>query len=381
MTTSDSSLLENAIIKLLSRHEYYGHILLQLKIEFDIACPTAGVTIKNSRLHLSINPTWFGRLSLDQQVFILQHEAAHIMLGHLGEERKPNPIDMRLMNIAMDAAIHEILAQAKTLFVGDADCGPITVEGLRQHLQNDTIESKETSEYYFNFLKQCQNDLIEVLSTLDVHSWDDNESADVDMKKALTVSVLENASRQCSSDRVPSEAISTIERFKKQTVNWRALLRRYITSQLDVDSKVSRSRRNRRYGFLVPGKKRQHCSKIVAIVDTSASMDISQLNAVWSELDRMTKQGYEVTVIEADVAVQRSYLFDPKKTVDFKGRGGTIYQVALDAAMKFVPDVVIYLTDLDPYDVPQKPKFPVVWAAVDRGGFIPTFGRIVDVIV
>ena len=369
---------ENVIIRLLSRNEYYGHILLQLKTEFNIRVTTAGVCIKNSNIHLMINPEWFQLLTPDQQIFVLQHELAHIILGHLGEEKKPNPKDMQIANIAMDTAIHEILTQAKTLFNDDdVNCKLITVEALRQMVNNTGILNNETTEYYFNFLKKEKEELLEKIKTMDIHGWQNGE--DPDIGKALTLGVLEAAAQQCSAGTIPGEALVTIDRLKKQTVNWRAALRRYTISQVDINTKTTRNRRNRRYGFLTPGKKKSFCPKVVNIVDTSGSMGVNQLNAVWAELQKMEKQGYDITVIEADTMVQKSYKFDSKKNVTFTGQGGTLYQSALSFAEKFKPDVVIYLTDLDPADIPEKPKFPVIWAAVSRGGYKPSFGHIIDI--
>jgi predicted metal-dependent peptidase len=285
------------------------------------------------------------------------------------------------MNIAMDTAIHEILTQAKTLFPNEDDIEPCTVESIRKLTGSDDIKNNETTEYYFNFLKQLKNDLIDQLGKFDEHDFTEGDpnGEGVDIGKALTVGLLEKAKAQAGAGNVPGEALLTIEKFKKSITNWRAILRRFTTSMVDDNVRISRNKRNRRYGFVIPGKKKSFKPKVVAIVDTSGSMDQSRLAGVWSELIKMEKQGYEIVLIEADAKVQKIREFSSRGDIKFSGGGGTLYQEALDVATTLKPDVCIYLTDMDPADNPTKPRYPVIWAAVARGGFKPTFGVVIDV--
>lgn len=380
MTISYQQAYEDTVIRLISRHEYYAHILLQLKVNFDPKFPTLGVAIRNGQVHLMIGTEFFLKQTEEQRVFILMHEMAHIILGHLGKERNPNPDDHKIMNIAMDTAIHEILTQAKTLFV-DSDFKPCTVESIRTLTNSPDIKNNETTEYYFNFLKQLKNDLIEQLGKFDEHDFTEGDDGKdgMDIGKALTVGLLEKAKSQTGAGTIPGEAMLTIEKFKKSNTDWRAVLRRYTASMVDVSTKITRNKRNRRYGFMIPGKKKTFMPRVVAIVDTSGSMDQSRLASVWSELIKLEKQGYEIMLIEADAKVQKVIEFSSRGDIKFAGGGGTLYQEALDVATSLKPDVVIYLTDLDPADKPMKPRYPVIWGAVARGGFKPTFGVIVDI--
>jgi predicted metal-dependent peptidase len=374
---------EDTIIRMISRSPYYAHILLQLKLQFIPNFPSAGVGISNGQIRLIIGSSFFLGLNEEQRVFVMMHEMGHIILGHLGTERSGNKEDHKIMNIAMDTAIHEILTQAKVLFTNDEDMNPCTVESLRKLVEDDTIKNNETTEYYFNFLKKLKEELKEKLKDFkfDEHDFTegDPDSDAVDIGKALTVGLLEKAGNATGAGEIPSDALVTIDKFKKSVKNWRAILRRYTTSMVDVDTRVTRNKTNRRYGVQLAGKKKKFHPKVVTIVDTSGSMDQDRLADVWKELVRMEKQGYEIMVIEADAKVQKVKEFNSKTNINFTGGGGTLYQEALDVAAKLKPDVVIYLTDLDPADHPTKPRFPVIWAAVARGGYNPDFGVIIDI--
>lgn len=376
---------QNTVIRLISRHEYYAHILLQLKVSFiDNPKLTLGVGISNSQVHLYIGNDFFLNSSDDQRVFYLQHEMAHIMLGHLGLERRGNVEDHKIMNIAMDTAIHEILTQSKSLFPDKEFMQPCTVESLREMCKDDTIKNNETTEYYFNFLKTLKDDLKEKLKDFkfDEHNFAEKESeANIDIGKALTVGILEKAKEKMAAGTIPGEAELTIEKYKKNAKNWRAILRRYATSMVDNNTKVTKNKRNRRYGFIIPGKKKTFNPKIVAIVDTSGSMDSDRIAKVFVELVRMEKQGYEILLIEADAKVQKVREFSSRGNIKFNGGGGTLYQPALDQAAKLNPDVCIYMTDLDPADSPVKPRFNMIWLDVSGGSgfFKPDFGTIITV--
>jgi predicted metal-dependent peptidase len=373
---------EDTVITLISRNPFYAHILLQLKVNFVKDFPTLGVEIKDSQVNLIIGIDFFVKATIDQRVFFLMHEMAHIILGHLGIERRGNPKDARIMNIAMDTAIHEILTQSKTLFDKDSPIKPFTVESIRELTKNNSIKNNETTEYYFNFLKTLKDEMIEQMKDLDQHDFMEGEGEEgnsIDIGKAITMGLLEKASRQVGAGKTPSDALLTIEKFKKSTKNWKAILRRYTTSVVDSDVRMTRNKRHKRYGFLVAGRKKTFNPRVVCIVDTSGSMDSKRLDSAFAELVRMEKQGYEIVLIEADAKVQKVREFSSRKDIKFNGGGGTLYQAALDEASKHRPDICIYLTDLDPADRPLKPRFPVIWAAVANGGYKPDFGVIVEI--
>ena len=379
---------QDTVIRLISRHEFYAHILLQLKVRFvDNPKMTLGVGIRNSQVELVVGNEFFMKSNNDQRVFYLQHEMAHIILGHLGLERRGDPNDHKIMNIAMDTAIHEILINSKTLFTDDKFIKPCTVEGLRKMVENNDIKNNETTEYYFNFLKQLKEEIREKLKDykFDEHDFQegdgDGNPFDIDLGKALTVGLLEKAKEKMGAGTTPGEAEITIEKYKKSVKNWRAILRRYTTSMVDSNTKVTRNKRNRRYGFVIPGKKKTFKPRVVCIVDTSGSMDKDRLDKVMAELLKMEKQGYEIMLIEADAAVQKVREFSSRGNLKIHGGGGTLYNPALDEATKLNPDVCIYMTDLDPADIATKRRYPVIWMDVSggKGSYKPDFGVIVEV--
>lgn len=382
--------MEDAIIKLISdpNTEFFAHVLMQLRISVSTKVPTAGVTVTKSGVHMLVNPTFWASHTINDQCLLLIHEMAHVILGHL-YDRGDNYAnsDKKLANIAMDAAIHEIVTGIKTSKgLGEM---VVTVERLRKELKNPNILSNETSEYYYNFLKQASNEMQEkikkALETLDEHTFMDGEGEeiDADFSRSLTGAILENAIRKTKegAGNVPHAAEITLNKLNKSKVNWRAVLRRYIGSNSDIDKRTSRNRRNRRINDInVAGTRKKFAPRIVLCVDTSGSMSGDPLEQVAAEMLAMTKMGYEIHVVEADCEVKRHYPFDKRKFTNFVGGGGTYYQSAIDFAVKLKPDVILFLGDMDSADIPSEPKgIPFCWISI--GGHEPpaSFGKFIKV--
>ena len=110
--------IENAIIKLINNDEFYAHIIMNMKIVTSKSVPTLGVGVINNSLTLLYNEQFFNGFSIDEQCLLLQHECAHIMLGHLIDRaERVKPEDRLIKNIAEDAAIHEILTKIKITLI------------------------------------------------------------------------------------------------------------------------------------------------------------------------------------------------------------------------------------------------------------------------
>lgn len=380
--------MEDAVIKLISdpNTEFFAHILMQIRIQVSTKVPTAGVTINKNGVLMYVNPTFWSGHTLNDQCLLLVHEMAHVILGHL-YDRGDNysKEDKMLANIAMDAAIHEIVTGIKTSKgLGEM---VVTVERLRKELNNPNILSNETSEYYFNFLKQqsdkMQEKIKELLKTLDEHDFMENEEVDSDFSRSITGSILENAMRKTKegAGNIPQAAEITLNKLNTSKVNWRAILRRYIGSNSDIDKRISRSRRNRRVDDInVAGTRKKFAPNIVLCVDTSGSMGGDPLEQVAAEMLAMTKMGYDIHVVEADCEVKRHYPFDKRKFDNFVGGGGTMYSPAIDFAVKLKPDVIIFLGDGDSADTPVQPKgIPFVWITIGDGNPPVDWGKQIKV--
>ncbi|WP_460450319.1 vWA domain-containing protein [Alsobacter sp. SYSU BS001988] len=169
-------------------------------------------------------------------------------------------------------------------------------------------------------------------------------------------------------------------------VDWRAELRRFADESTVRDT--SWSRPNRRFawqGVTLPGSVAIAPSHLVAVVDTSGSMDRAALRAIAAELQSILDEGAaeRVTIIDCDTRVNAAETFATGDTIraDFKGRGGTKFSPAFAWIEEHAPDAsaILYLTDLDCRDFGPEPAAPVLWAQTDAAARSVPFGDIIRV--
>jgi predicted metal-dependent peptidase len=129
---------------------------------------------------------------------------------------------------------------------------------------------------------------------------------------------------------------------------------------MSIDS--SRKRRSRRFGLLSPGIIKEPILKLGVALDTSGSVHDKYLTQFFSELNKLHNMGYEIHVVQADMVVQSSELYNPKKPIQVKGRGGTAFQPAIDALDKIECDALVYFTDGETGRETPKSKKPILWA-------------------
>lgn len=218
---------------------------------------------------------------------------------------------------------------------------------------------------------------------VDDHSmWQQgNQDAEyVTEKVKQTVNKAVEASGGREAGTIPTDVVQMIEALNYKPRDWKNDLQRFVSRTSEIIMESSRKVRNRRYGILYPGVKVYPKLTLAAAVDTSGSMSDEALNQIAAELAHIAKNNVEIWVIEADCVVQNVWKFDVKKLKEFKGRGGTAYQPALDKAAELDVDGLIYFGDMDSADRPKKPKYPVMWAVVNSGQKPPaTWGMVTEV--
>ncbi len=192
--------------------------------------------------------------------------------------------------------------------------------------------------------------------TAEEQAWDEA------MHQALNIARAEG--------KVPGQVEETIQGAHASTLDWRTLLRRYMTDTASHD--YSWSVPNRRFidgGLYLPSIRSEGIETIAVIVDTSGSLPSGTLAEFWAELREVAAEIRPETVIvlQVDAAVQDAAEYAPDDLPDeiaVKGRGGTDFRPGfawLDA-QGIQPGVCLYFTDMECSDYPEvEPGFPVAW--------------------
>ena len=184
------------------------------------------------------------------------------------------------------------------------------------------------------------------------------------------------ASLAKAEGRMPGAVEETVRGAHASTLDWRALLRRFMTGAAKSD--YSWSVPNRRFidsGLYLPSLRSEGMDAIAVIVDTSGSVDTATLAAFWSEVREaaMETDPARVIVLQVDTAVRDAAEYPPDDLPDeivVRGRGGTDFRPGFEwlEAHGVQPAVCLYFTDMACDRYPEEePPFPVLWCDWQSG--------------
>ena len=170
--------------------------------------------------------------------------------------------------------------------------------------------------------------------------------------------------------KLPGAVEETVRNAHAGTLDWRSLLRRYMTDAARRD--YSWSVPNRRFidsGLYLPSIRSEGMDAIAVIVDTSGSLPARTLTDFWAELREVATEirPDSVHVLQVDAAVQDAAEYAPDDLPDeiaLKGRGGTDFRPGFEwlDEQGIQPGVCLYFTDMLCSNYPEtEPGFPTIW--------------------
>ena len=170
--------------------------------------------------------------------------------------------------------------------------------------------------------------------------------------------------------KVPGRVEDTVRSAHASTLDWRTLLRRYMTDAASRD--YSWSAPNRRFidgGLYLPSIRSDGIESIAIIIDTSGSLPPQTLADFWAELREIVDEirPGRVIVLQVDAALQDAAEYEPDDLPDeivLKGRGGTDFRPGFEWLddQGIQPGVCLYFTDMECSSYPQtEPDFGVLW--------------------
>ena len=218
---------------------------------------------------------------------------------------------------------------------------------------------------------------------MDAHAraGDDGEPAEAPLDVTAEEQAWDEAMHQAlniarAEGKVPGAVEETVKNAHASTLDWRTLLRRYMTDATRSD--YSWSLPNRRFidsGLYLPAIHSEGIETIAVIVDTSGSLPAATLAEFWAELREVAAEIRPETVIvlQVDAAVRDAAEYAPDdlpEEIALKGRGGTDFRPGFEwlDAEGIQPGVCLYFTDMECSDYPDaEPGFPVLWCDYGDG--------------
>ena len=170
--------------------------------------------------------------------------------------------------------------------------------------------------------------------------------------------------------KVPGSVEETVRNAHASTLDWQALLRRYMTGAAKRD--YSWSAPNRRLidsGLYLPSIRSEGIDTIAVIIDTSDSVPAGTLGQFWAELREIVAEirPERVFVLQVDAALQDAAEYGPDDLPDeitLKGRGGTDFRPGFEwlDEQGIQPSVCLYLTDMECSSYPEaEPPYPILF--------------------
>jgi predicted metal-dependent peptidase len=198
-------------------------------------------------------------------------------------------------------------------------------------------------------------------------TWRDAEGSDREFQDEKIKQMVMGAYNSLNDrDRglVPAHLKEQIEKLlNDSTTPWKAILSQFLYRATLAENTWTRKRPNRRYGWTYPANKNSPRLHVIIAIDTSGSICNEDLKVFFKEIEKIKGLNYEITIIECDAAVHRTYPYKRvPKINEVEGRGGTAFQPVFDYIAKnaLKPNALLYLTD-GFGDRPKKPKYPVLW--------------------
>lgn len=395
-----NDVVSQAIVRMFEKERFYAEIMSEMRRIEDPKLPaTAGVCIKDQiELHINLRgldvPTEDGKIhhiqgfgelefsvskNIDEPVAILRHECEHILRNHIGRMKELSP---EIFNNSKDIAENIINNMKFKCLNVAADCAINGhIEGMPAwgfFPKNFDLKNGETLEWYLEQLKN--NDKTKGLTEFDSHSlWHESDENGEILKEKIRRVVNRAAEKTRAAGKMTAEDELIVEEFNSgNLVCWRQQLKNFVAKNISCKIESSRKKRNRRYGIMYPGVKKTEELHLGVAIDTSGSMSDEALFQAMREIHEIAKYAI-VTVVEADAEIKDSYIFDPKKTYRVKGRGGTAYQPTFAFFNDIDVDAMVYIGDMDCSDIPEKPRYPVLWAVVGDQNPPVSWGRVVRI--
>jgi predicted metal-dependent peptidase len=412
-------MLRIAAHRMIAAYPFHANLLSASQFEADPAVATMGVTVQHGRLTFFYAPEFIVMCSFEELTGLLHHEVNHVLFGHLFDEPAKFP-DARARVVAQEVTVNEWIREPLPGRPITLDQHPELppeedtatryrrlVDGAQKGVQNapknGPIGPKNRPSGPKNGPSHCKNGPAGSKKSASVMPLDDHGVwVHARQNKALStmaVSVaVHKARQQLTADQLNAlpagvrQQIDNVAAGKNagaasdhvsdagnSTISWRRELRRFEGRVLEIRPVFNRP--PRRFPVLVgiiPAQGRR-CAKprVMAVIDTSGSMDTATLSDICLELDRLGRLS-EVTVVECDAKIQAVYRCRGR-IENIHGRGGTDLRpvFATEFLRKHRPDVIVYFTDGDGPAPSLRPNVPVIWCLTPDGHEPARWGHVI----
>lgn len=351
-------IVEEAVIELGRRSPFYNYLFLFIERVRSSTVRTFKLRVSSrGNLQLLYNPEVLRDKPLELVVALLEHEALHIVNGHILIPVKEKR-DRLLWDLCMDAAINQFIPvlDAFSLPLDELLMEGCGTDNERMFIAPPAFLPNQTAEYYHDwaveFMKKNKTIDLELIET-NLEKTDSHEDfGNFELPKEFVQELLNNVVAETyrkAKDGLPEGLEHVVTLFLDRPIlDWRTMIRRFFGSSVHVGRYRTPLRPNRRYDDQ-PGWRNDYAAKIVVVLDTSGSIIEDEFNAFFSEIDIVTRlTDSRIWLVQVDETVQSVMKYGKGMWKDLKliGRGETDLQPAIDYAQENLrPEGIIVFTD------------------------------------
>jgi predicted metal-dependent peptidase len=371
--------IQDVVMKLLIEQPYYGYVASSVSFVESGSIETIRMAMIPDQI-IYYNPIWFDGLSNQEKIGVIIHELLHVILLH---QYRRNNREVILWSVACDLAVNELVPD-KYL-----SQNAVTVDSMIKKLKYK-IEKQRNAEYYYDILTDTDDFIsftaIEGDSILISEGGKQlkvqkisEETASATEISALKSNLAQTFSDAKSEDGLPDGLEESVnEAIRDVRIDWRVMLKRFLSGRGKMIIRKSYKRSSRRYEEL-PGTKRSVGVNALIAIDESGSVSDGLVKQFYHELTEINKiTGTSMMVTRFDTQCSEpvplsTFMADSKR----EKRGGTDFRPIFKLADECKIPLVIIFTDGDG-EAPAAVNQNTLWVLTKNGKKPATYGYAIN---
>ena len=308
-------------------------------------------TLGTDGVQLLYNAEFVDSLPIGQLMGVICHEVLHCAMLH---HTRRNDREVSKWQRACDYAINPLLLD------------DFQMELPPDRLYDAQYKGMSVDEIYTKLEDTDDGDNAECpWGSIGDADEDDRAGTVQEQETEWTISSKAAAEMARSVGKLPGGLGQLIEKAQAM-VNWREQLARLLSSQSKTDfSWFPPDIQYIQYGLHIPTLNSPSLGNLTFAIDTSASVNDYELGQFVGELqDILDHLAFEsLTIIHCDTEIKHISTLEPGDdlTCEVHGRGGTRFEPVFEYCEEHPTDALIYFTDMEPWEWPEEPEYPVFW--------------------
>lgn len=367
--------IQDVMVHLLLKQPFYGYMAASVTAVESPDIPAITMTSSPS-LRLLYNREWYEGLKEPHAVGAVIHELLHMMLLH--PFRKGNR-EHQLWVVACDMAVNEHIDPE--MLLPDA----VTVEKICRETK-EKIPPLKSAEFYYDiiskgedvvsFLEKDKEILVILRSGQQLKAYKSMEEESSEVNRNALKSMLSDLIYQARMEgEIPGSMGDFIDEiYKTSEVNWRNVLKRFLSGKGKMLTRKTCKRESKRFENM-PGNKRTLGTKALLALDESGSISSEQISKFYNEMLSIKKiTGTSISVTQFDTQCTEPVPIE-KYTKEKKRikNGGTDFRPVFKLADKMRMPLLIIFTDGDG-TAPEHSNQKVLWVLTKNGNVPAQFG-------